>query len=204
MSQSSMKQVSIKTFADIAGVSRSSVYRLIESASIFREGNGLISLTRSENRRYLKAIGVDLSSISIPEPASPGRPPVMANKPESRVQDSATLSREMLARKHTAAKISKIELDMQMKRERWLPADIALDAFEKYTGQLQAAIIRKLVIFIQDRSAEIITAGECNSEILWRAEGEVVEMLNEAKAKYSASVKALQDKIYGESEENKS
>lgn len=197
------KGLSIQQFSEITGRSRGTIYREIKVEAIVREADGSILPTRPENRAYLKAIGIDPRSLVIPEPRFPGRRPSGAPAPAPRADIAARLSREELNRAYKAAQIAKLELDTRIKLEKWLPLEIALDSFGRYAGALQNTIIRSLNTFLNDMAGEIITAGECTSDVSWKAEKMIITMLNDARAAFFADLKGIQSKSHGSNRDEK-
>ncbi|OHD67207.1 MAG: hypothetical protein A2W19_11760 [Spirochaetes bacterium RBG_16_49_21] len=155
-------KLNITQFSEALGIPRSTLYRHIKDASIIRDENGMISLSRSENRRFLKENGIDIKRLSIPAPRPAGRRPASAPAPAPKVTDE---SRAELQRRHLLAKIAKLDLEQEIKRGNLLNVQNVKDSVFFYLDRVFSNLERLSNTHLDDIGDKIITNGGLSAEI---------------------------------------
>ena len=172
--------LSVTQIATLLGMARSSIYRYIETGEIVRGPDGLISLDRLENRRFLKGQGIDLKKIAIPKIPLPGRKPSGAAPAPRTAPDTG---RAELQRLHLIAKIRKLDLENDVRRGKLIEAEAVRTSIFFYLDRLHSGLERLAGAFLDDVAAGIVREGlTANIRADWknRILGEIDTAKNEA------------------------
>jgi hypothetical protein len=152
-------EFTITEISEVTGHSRATIYRAIKDRSLFRSKNGMISLSRSQNGRWLAENGINLNVIKPPIPKRAGRRPSGVKPPiEYPPQDILCMNQVKLGLARANLKLKLLKL-ANVERKN-IPTEVVTNELFSYLDSVEKTVRSVTIKQLPEIGRRICAAGE--------------------------------------------
>lgn len=183
----------MKQLAEVLNISSQGVSDHTKRGNIQRDNEGLYNLNDPVNVSFLKARGIDVKKIVIPESKPAGRP--VQKREQGTIKHTTTDNKTLteLNREKVQAQIEKIKLETATRRGELLESHLVNDYLFLFLDTVCNSMQRNAAAFLSDVASTIIENNGLNSAIRNQWQNMVLSQFDNARSEIIKRISKIQE-----------
>lgn len=183
----------MKQLAVVLNISSQGVADHTRRGNIQRDNEGLYNLSDPVNSSFLKARGINVEKIVIPESKPAGRP--VQKREQGTIKHTTTDNKTLseLNREKVMAQITKINLEVATRRGELLESQLVNDYLFLFLDTVCNSMQRNAAAFLSDIASQILENNGLNSAIRNQWQNMVLSQFDTARTEIVKRISKIQE-----------